>query len=427
LRLLTTFASQAAVAVDDANQFEKSRRRLTEFQILHEITTELAQMQSMAEFRSSLIAKLNRVFPIDYSVWFTWNDARKALTVDGVTGVSDIPLTRSGKIDIQKVGREAMVFNLSGVDGEEYGDVKALTSEIAEKITNNELLPNPANAHMAIPIFRYGELGYVFYLGTDAKRAYSEDDVSLARLVISQAAILFEREKSVLNATRLLTMGNMISEISHDLRRPLTSIRGGLQIMSQRWPQVADESSIFKDVEGEVHRMNELVRELVDFSNPNKYQTEKVDLRQVVDRAAELVEPDLRKHKIELESYFEDADWSIIVNKNQILEAFLNLLINAVDAMPEGGQLDIRGLIERPEHKKVDYLAVRISDTGPGIKKENLSKVFDRYFTTKDTGTGLGLAVVERIVSAHNGTLKVDSDEGKGASFTLYFPYNSSS
>ena len=424
LRLLTTFASQAAVAVDDANQFEKNRRRLTEFQILHEITTELAQIQSLTEFRDRLIDKLSRVFPIDYSIWFTWDEGRNALIADGVSGIEDIPLTRSGKIDVSRVAREKMIFKPFDDGDGDLSNIEILTEAVGEKLASSQLFPDPNNAHMAIPIFRYGELAYVFYLGTDAKRSYDEDDISLARLVISQGAILFEKEKSLLNATRLLTMGNMISEISHDLRRPLTSIKGGLQIISKRWPEVMENSQFLKDVQDEVRRMNELVRELVDFSNPNKYQTEKIDLRLVVERAAELVEADLRKKKIQFEASYDDAEWNVIVNKNQIMEAFLNLFINAIDAMPDGGTLSIRGLIEKPDHKKVDYLALRIADTGVGIKKENVSKVFDRYYTTKDSGTGLGLAVVERIISAHNGTLKVESSDGQGSVFTLYFPYN---
>jgi signal transduction histidine kinase len=214
----------------------------------------------------------------------------------------------------------------------------------------------------------------------------------------------------------------MISEISHDLRKPLTSIKGGLQIIKQRWPEMTEKSDFFGMVMDEIQRMNELVRELVDFSNPNKYQTEKVDLKDLVNRAAELVAPELRKSKISYESEFEDINWEAIINKNQILEAILNLFQNAIDAMPAGGKLKVHGLIEKPGHKKQNYLALRISDTGVGIKKENLSKIFDRYYTSKETGTGLGLAVVERIISAHSGTLTVQSTEGKGTDFTLYFP-----
>ena len=101
------------------------------------------------------------------------------------------------------------------------------------------------------------------------------------------------------------------------------------------------------------------------------------------------------------------------------------MFINAIDAMPDGGVLTVKGLVEKPEHKKEYYLAVRISDTGVGIPKDNLFKIFQRYFTTKDSGTGLGLSVVERIMSAHDGTLAVQSSEGQGTTFTLYFPYSS--
>lgn len=168
--------------------------------------------------------------------------------------------------------------------------------------------------------------------------------------------------------------------------------------------------------------MNELVRELVDFSNPNKYQTEKVDLRHLVERAADLVGPDLRRKNINFSAEYDDLDWECIVNKNQILEAFLNLFLNAADATDDNGSLTVKGLIEQPAHKKEKYLALRISDTGKGISKDNLSRIFERYYTTKDTGTGLGLSVVERIVSAHSGTISVESEPGHGTCFTLYFP-----
>jgi len=215
----------------------------------------------------------------------------------------------------------------------------------------------------------------------------------------------------------------MISEISHDLRKPLTSLRGGLQVVRKKWPEIAKQSEFFASSEEEVRRMNELVRELVDFSNPNKYQTEKVDIRRVIERATNLVGQDLRKYRISFDARFDHADWEVIVNKNQVLEVLLNIYINAIQSMPDGGQLAVHGLVERPDHKKVDFLALRISDTGVGIKKENLSRIFDRYYTTKDNGTGLGLAVVERIMSAHNGTHTVESIEGEGTTFTLYFPY----
>jgi len=423
LKLLTTFASQAAVAVDDANQFEKNRRRLVEFEILHEVAAELPKIQSLNEFRSILTAKLGRVFPTDWGLWFDWDRENRSLVLGGASGADNIPLTDSGGIDLGKISRESITLTDVELDGLNFDSIAEVTELVAKRLAGHDQLPTPKVAFMAVPILRYGEPAHIFCIGADSEHAYSADDISLARLVISQAALLFEKESSLLNATRLLTMGNMISEISHDLRKPLTSIKGGLQIIKQRWPQV-QEADLMRMVDGEIHRMNELVRELVDFSNPNKYAMEKVDLRLAVKRASELVAPDMRKSKVKFTSAFDNADWEVIVNRNQIMEALLNLFINAIDAMPKGGTLSVKGLIERPDHKKIDYLALKVTDTGVGIKKENIPRIFDRYYTSKETGTGLGLAVVERILSAHNGTLSVRSTEGKGATFTLYFPYN---
>ncbi len=422
LRLLTTFASQAAVAVDDAYQFEHSRRRLTEFEILHELADELPNIDSLKAFREALVDKLRRVFPIDYAIWFEWDADNLVLTPSGAIGDTGLPLTDTGKIDLAQISRDAIAISGINLDDTNLDDIARLSHLVAESMKEGGKFPQPKEAYMAVPIMRTGELTHVFYMGSEADRAYSDDDISLARLVISQAAVLFEKEKAMLNATRLMTMGNMISEISHDLRKPLTSIKGGLQILRERWPEVTEKSQFFKSAEEEIHRMNELVRELVDFSNPNKYETSKLDLRKVIMRASELVGPDLRKRKIKIEQDFADVNWEAIINKNQIMEVFLNLFINAIDAMPNGGMLTVQGLIEQPPHRKDRYLAVKVTDTGVGIKKENLAKVFDRYYTTKETGTGLGLSVVERVMSAHGGTIHIASEEGEGTTFTIYLP-----
>ncbi len=422
LRMLTTFAAQAAIAVDDANQFEKKRRRLIEFEILHEMTKEMQGINSLKDFREILFKKLERVFPIDYSIWLSWDNDNNLFVVESASGVKDIPLTASGKIDLSKIDIESLIIKDTEIETIDQHDVNKLTEILTQKIREKEILPNPLDASLAVPIFRNGDLIFVAFIGAFTDHFYNDDDISLAKLVISQSALLFEKEKAMLNATRLLTMGNMISEISHDLRRPLTTIKGGLQVIRGKWTDKANGSELFQTVEDEVVRMNELVRELVDFSNPNKYQTEKVNLKSLIKKAGALIQQDLQRKNITFETHFDEADWKVIINKNQIIEVFLNLFINAMDVMPNGGTIKVHGLIEQPEHKKVDYLALRVSDTGEGIKKENLSKIFDRYFTTKSTGTGLGLAVVERIISAHDGTLSVSSEYGKGTTFTIFLP-----
>jgi len=231
---------------------------------------------------------------------------------------------------------------------------------------------------------------------------------------------MYERERAILNATRLLTMGNMISEISHDMRKPLTSIRGGLQVMRSRWPELAENSDLFKMAEEEVHRLNELVRELVDFSNPNKYQTERTEVAAVMERAMQLVSRDMEKNGITCKTEFEPDLPDLFVNKNQIVEMLINLLMNAIEAMDKGGTLTLRA--SRFDHNNHRMVKLEISDTGCGIADKDKAVIFDRYFTSKETGTGLGLAVVERIVSTHGGKIEVESQQGIGTTFSIFLP-----
>lgn len=422
LRLLTTFASQAAVAVDDAYQFERNRRRLVEFEILHEITREMQTVNTLTGFRTMLVSKLRRVFPIDMAIWFTWEASSRSLIPDGAVGVHQLPLTESGRIDLSWASRMEIALTNCALQPDDFDDIAKLTGYVADRLGAHEQYPDPVGACLAIPIFKGGSPAYLFFLAAHQERNYSEDDISLAKLVISQASLLFEREKALLNGTRLLTMGNMVSEIAHDLRRPLTNIRGGLQVVQAKLPDTPEQAKLFAMVQDEVYRMNEMVKELIDFSKPDKYETSKEDLRQVIQRATDLLGPDIRRHNVTLSTNFGSIDHELIINRNQILEVFLNLMINALDAMPDGGTLAVTTLMEQPEHRKEPYVAIRIADTGSGIKKENLSRIFERYYTTKETGTGLGLVVVERILSAHGGTIAVKSVEGTGTTMTVYLP-----
>ncbi len=421
LKLLTTFASQAAISIYDARLFETNKRKLKEFSILFELSNQLSRVGSVSAMRNAVFNYMKQLLPIDFALWFEWRPLHKSLRPVGVTG-TDIPLTESGSINLEMVKAEDL--NLENIDlaAVDINDIKSLSKYIGEQVDSYSIYPKTTEKFTALPVMQEGELRYIFCIDAQEDSPFTEQDLSLIKLMVSQATGFYEREKALLNATRLLTMGNMISEISHDLRKPLTNIKGWIQILGEKWPQVTEDTQFFHMAEEEIQRLNELVKELVDFSKPQKYETELRDVRSVIRRAAELIKPDMRKKKIKFSENFEDCNWEIPINKNQILEIFLNLFLNAIDAIDDEGEIVVSGKIDRPDFKKTDYLAVTVTDSGKGIKKENLSRIFDRYYTTKETGTGLGLAVVERIITAHGGTLAVISEEGKGTSFTLYFP-----
>mgnify|MGYP001020478441 CR=1 FL=1 len=421
LKLLTTFASQAAISINDARLFENNKRKLKEFSILFEMSNQLSRVGSVSAMRNVVFENMKKLLPIDFALWFEWRPMHKSLRPVGVTG-TDIPLTESGSINLEMVKGEDL--NLENIDLSlvDVNDTKALSKYIASQIDSYSLYPKTTDKFTALSVMQEGELRYIFCIDSTDGGRFTDQDISLVKLMVAQATGFYEREKALLNATRLLTMGNMISEISHDLRKPLTNIKGWIQILGEKWPEVSADAQFFHMAEEEIQRLNELVKELVDFSKPQKYETELRDIRSVIRRAAELIKPDMRKKNVSFKEQFEDCNWEIPINKNQILEVFLNLFLNAIDAISDSGEIAVTGKVDRPDFKKTDFLAVTVSDTGKGIKKENLSRIFDRYYTTKETGTGLGLAVVERIITAHGGTLAVRSEEGKGTSFTLYFP-----
>jgi signal transduction histidine kinase len=261
-------------------------------------------------------------------------------------------------------------------------------------------------------------------VGNSAGQVITQSQKELVSIVASQAASVYERQKALLNATRLITMGNLVSEISHDLKKPLTNIKSSLQILREKKLAEENREELLSSAEQEVMRLAELVKELVNFSKPESYQPERKPMAAILDKAVKLIEPDLSNKKIEMLKQYDSDLPSLLVNEKTILEVFLNILINALESMPKGGQLTVAAKVELDEERGEKFLKISIADTGCGMSKETLDRIFERYFTTKEGGSGLGLAVVDRVIKAHNGFIKVESKSGKGTSFQVFLPLN---
>ncbi|MEE9442270.1 MAG: GAF domain-containing protein [candidate division Zixibacteria bacterium] len=405
LKLLSTFATQAAVAIDNASNFHLLKRRVEELSTLQDITDAMSRAGSVTHLQEIIFWGIRNLMPADVSLWFRWRHKDNSLKFVGGAGniKVDFELTIETSPDEIKTEKRARKLILKHLPP--FEEVSIPSENFCTFFIKNE-----------------SGLAYVFCLSSSSPEKMSEENKKIAGLIASQATTMYEREKAILNATRLLTMGNMISEISHDMRKPLTNIRGGLQIMRQRWPELAVESDMFKMAEEEVRRLNELVRELVDFSNPKKYQTERINIESILERATQLVSRDMEMKEIKLETRYVENIPEIFANKNQIMEVFLNLIINAIDALDNKGTITI--LTSHARINDRDMAKIDIIDTGCGIDSKDKVIIFDRYYTSKETGTGLGLAVVERIVSAHSGKIEVDSKKGKGTTFSIFLPIN---
>ncbi len=409
LKLLNALASQAAIAIDDARHYEESTKKLREFVALYEIASELPNLEDFPQMARLVHFHIKNIMPVEMTLWLSYEHRPGVLTFNFWDGW----------------GRE----NYSKVESSEIPLVKdqinsptqraeAVLNFLDEKLSLNGQI----KSFRAVPIYTKGHLYGLFCMGSRQEKAFITDHEYLASIITSQAASLYERQRSMLNATRLMTMGNMMSEISHDLRKPLTNIKGGLQVMRDRWPENAKKDGFFEMAEQELSRLSELVKELVDFSNPTRYQTERKKIEDPISRAVKLVGPDLKRYKIMMKTEFEENLPLVSINYNQIIETLLNMFINAIDAMDEGGTLIVRALRYFDEKEKRSYVQIQIEDDGKGIPPEDQERIFDRYFTTKDTGTGLGLAVVDRIIKSHNGRIELRSRLGKGTTFYINLP-----
>ena len=169
----------------------------------------------------------------------------------------------------------------------------------------------------------------------------------------------------------------------------------------------------------EVDRLNRVVGQLLEFARPMAVRKRLVSLQEVIRHSLKTIRQEAEKRDIAINEDLPKEIGSVLIDRDRINQVLLNLYLNAIDSMDNGGILSI-GLSKDKDSSKVE---ITVSDTGVGISKENLSHIFDPYFTTKQSGTGLGLAIVQRIIETHNGDIKVKSRTGKGTTIIISLPF----
>jgi two-component system sensor histidine kinase HydH len=224
-------------------------------------------------------------------------------------------------------------------------------------------------------------------------------------------------QEKVRRSERLASLGRLAAGVAHEVRNPLSSIRGFAQFFKQRFRGREKEEEYASVMVKEVDRLNRVITELLDFARPKAPHREPHSLEEILEHTLGVLEPELAKKKAEVEKQYERELPPVRVDRDQLSQAFLNLLINSLEAMGEGGR--IRVGIRREDQ---DSLKVSIGDTGKGIPRGDLEKVFEPFFSTKRKGTGLGLAIVHQIVEGHGGDIQVESLEGEGTVFQIILP-----
>lgn len=224
-------------------------------------------------------------------------------------------------------------------------------------------------------------------------------------------------ERQVRRVEKLAAIGELAAGAAHEIRNPLTSIRGFIQLIHGRTAAAAEDREFYQIVLNEIDRIDSIIRDLLVLAKPADLRREETDLAALADEVLLLQAGELVRRNVRVRRVFDPAVTPVPVDPKMIRQLLFNLLINAAQAMPSGGTITV-GI----EPVGPDQVALSVADTGMGILPDNLPRLFVPFFTTKDEGTGLGLALCYSIVQAHGGRIDVDSREGEGTIFTVTLP-----
>jgi two-component system sensor histidine kinase HydH len=225
--------------------------------------------------------------------------------------------------------------------------------------------------------------------------------------------------KEIARSQRLASVGRLAAGVSHEIRNPLSSIKGFATYFKERYHDIPENQQISNLMIQEVDRLNRVVGQLHEFARPITISKKPINVRTFLENSLKLIERQTSEANIKIQTYLDSEIDKILVDPDRINQVFLNLYLNAIESMKNGGNLNV-WLLKNEEKNGIE---IRVQDTGTGISEDDLTHIFDPYFTTKASGTGLGLAIAHNIIEAHDGEIKVDSRLDQGTTVTILLPY----
>ena len=224
--------------------------------------------------------------------------------------------------------------------------------------------------------------------------------------------------QEIAQSERMKSIAILASGMAHEIKNPLTPIKTFSEQLPSRLNDKEFLLKFSRIINKEVDRIDNLVQELLSFAKPSTPKLKRVNIHQLIGQTLDLLNNEIIRHKIRLNTSFENKNILIRIDPQQIKQALLNILLNAIEAMPDGGSLNIDSYF----HSNNNKLIIAISDTGCGIDPKDLTHIFDPFFTKKDHGTGLGLSITYEIIKNHQGKIFAESELGRGTAFKIELP-----
>jgi two-component system sensor histidine kinase HydH len=326
-------------------------------------------------------------------------------------------LRRSGVISVEGLDREAAALKLA--QSEEKENI-ALMSRVLEMMHGSVVLAIAGEDQL---------LGMLVLRDERLREAYSSDEIELFRGVAASIGVTLQNSRVyelMKERERLASLGQMAAGLAHEIRNPLGSIKGAAQVLQPIVQETNDASikEFLNIIVEEVDRLNKIVSQFLDYARPYRGDPKPLDINETVRKTLALMEKEGGHQGIEINTTLFEGLPQVRADAEQLRQVFLNLSINAIQAMPQGGKLAVSSSLRRSTLRGATaaFLEVRFRDTGVGIAAGDLKNLFIPFFTTKDKGTGLGLPISQRIVENHGGRIEVRSKPGAGSTFTVLLP-----
>ena len=230
-------------------------------------------------------------------------------------------------------------------------------------------------------------------------------------------ATLRKTEAQLIRSEKLAALGQLAAGIAHEIRNPLTSINILIHSLRDSFSSNNSHREDLQVIEEEIDRINKIVDQFLRFARPSPPLLEKAEISSVFEETLQLLRPQIEKQRISVQKNFGSLPL-INIDKEQMKQVVLNLLLNAIQAMPGGGRLQLAGRMPRGNR----WIQLSIQDSGMGIPPQDMDKLFDPFFSTREGGIGLGLSIAHRIIDQHHGRIEVESTPEKGTLFTIWLP-----
>ncbi|HTY20736.1 MAG TPA: ATP-binding protein [Geobacteraceae bacterium] len=247
-------------------------------------------------------------------------------------------------------------------------------------------------------------------------------------LILRDLSNIRELERAVRQADRLSTLGTLAAGLAHEIKNPLGGIKGAAQLLERELPGGSELCDYIGIMLKEVQRVNRIVEELLELASPRPLKPVKVNLHKTLGDILILQKRAVAKKNVSFLQQFDPSIPPLLGDESLLIQLFLNLIKNAVEAVGNTGLIKVTSRVladysmTHKGERRARMVAIEISDDGPGIRKDDMERLFTPFFTTKPNGTGLGLAICHKIVSEHRGMIKVDSEPTRGTTFTVMLP-----